>query len=125
MPNTSEGRWDVYVRDMLDACARIADYTAGLDREAFMGARALFDATLWNIAVLGEAAGNVPDIVQRTHPEIPWTDITATRHRIVHGYGTIRDQVVWEIARSDVPALIPQLRVLLEEAARQDDAHAT
>jgi uncharacterized protein with HEPN domain len=61
----------VYVRDMLDCCARIADYTAGLERAELVEARALYDATLWNIAVLGEAANNVPDVVQQAHPEIP------------------------------------------------------
>ena len=83
-----------YVRDMLDCCARIEDYTAGLGRDELVGARLLYDAALWNITVLGEAANNIPDAVQQAHPEIPWADITGTRHRIVHGYGSIRDQIV-------------------------------
>lgn len=119
----SEGRWDVYVRDMLDCCARIEDYTAGLGRDELVHARALYDATLWNIAVLGEAANNVPDAVQQSHPEIPWADITGTRNRIVHGYGGIRDQIVWEIVSRDIPDLIPQLRALLAEAEGMTDAH--
>ena len=57
--------------------------------------------------MLGEAANNIPDAVQQAHPEIPWADITGTRHRIVHGYGSIRDQIVWEIVSGDIPTLIP------------------
>ena len=116
----SEGRWDVYVRDMLDCCARIGDYTAGLGRAELVRARVLYDATLWNIAVLGEAANNVPDIIQQAHSEIPWADITGTRNRIVHGYGGIDDQIVWEIVSGDIPALIPQLLALLRDAEGQD-----
>ena len=116
----SEGRWDVYVRDMLDCCARIEDYTAGLGRAELVDARVIYDATLWNITVLGEAANNVPDAVQQAHPEIPWTDIAGTRNRIVHGYGGIDDQIVWEIVSGDIPALIPQLQSLLAEAEGQD-----
>ena len=115
----SEGRWDVYVRDMLDCCARIEDYTAGLGRDELVGARVLYDAARWNITVVGEAANNIPDAVQQAHPEIPWADITGTRHRIVHGYGSIRDQIVWEIVSGDIPTLIPQLRALLAEAEGQ------
>jgi uncharacterized protein with HEPN domain len=38
----------------------------------------------------------------------------------VHGYGGIDHQIVWEIVSGDLPALIPQLRALLQEADRQD-----
>ena len=121
----SDGRWDVYVRDMLDCCTRIEDYTAGLGRDELVGARLVYDAVLWNIAVLGEAASKVPRAVHEAHTEIPWADITGTRNRIVHGYGSIREQIVWEIVSGDIPELIPQLRALLREAEEQDDTHAT
>ena len=121
----SERRWDIYVRDMLDCCTRIEDYTAGLSRDELVGARLAYDAVLWNIAVLGEAASKVPRAVHEAHTEIPWPAITGTRNRIVHGYGSIREQIVWEIVSGDIPALIPQLRTLLQEAEGQDDTHAT
>ncbi len=79
----SEGRWDVYVRDMLDCCARIEKYTAGLGRDELVGAPARYDAALWNIRVLGEAANHIPDAVQQAHPEIPWADITGIAVRIM------------------------------------------
>ena len=121
----SDGRWDVYVRDMLNCCARIDDYTVGLDRDAVVGTRVVYDAVLWNLAVLGEAANNVPETVRQAHTEIPWADIAGTRNRIVHGYGSIREQIVWEIISVDIPDLVPQLRRLLAEHDEEDDAHAT
>ena len=80
----------------------------------------VYDAVLWNGAVLGEAASKIPRAVHEAHSEIPWPDITGTRNRIVHGYGSIREQIVWEIVSSDIPQLIPQLRALLREAEGQD-----
>ena len=112
----SEGRWDVYVQDMLACCTQIEEYTAGLSRDNLVGSRLVYDAVLWNIAVLGEAANNVPEAVQEAHAEIPWADITGTRNRIVHGYGGIREEIVWEIVSGDIPNLIPPLRALLQEA---------
>ena len=61
-------------------------------------------------------AGSHRDSLARHH---------GTRNRIVHGYGSIREQIVWEIVSDDVPELIPQLRALLQEAEGQDDAHAS
>ena len=98
----SEGRWDVYVRDMLACCTRIEDHTAGLSRDGLIGSHLIYDAVLWNIAA--------------------WVDITGTRNRIVHGYGSLREQIVWEIVSSDIPDLIPQLRALLEDAESQGTA---
>ena len=91
-----------------------------LGRDELVGARLVYDAVLWNIAVLGEAASKVPRAVHEAHTEIPWADITGTRNRIVHGYGSIREQIVWEIVSGDIPQLIPQLRALLREAEGQD-----
>ena len=107
---------------MLACCSRIEDHTAGLSRDGPIGSQLVYDAVLWNIAVLGEAANNVPEAVQEAHNEIPWVDITGTRNRIVHGYGSIREQIVWEIVSSDIPDLIPQLRALPEEAESEGTA---
>ncbi|MCY4454879.1 MAG: DUF86 domain-containing protein [Chloroflexi bacterium] len=110
---------------MLDCCMRIEDYTAGLGRDELGHSPVVYDAVLWNLAVLGEAANNVPDVVQQAHSEIPWPNITGTRNRIVHGYGNIREQIVWEIISGNIPELIPQLRALLQEAAGLQDAEST
>ena len=121
----SERRWDVFVRDMLDCCARIEEYTAGLSRDQLVDAPLTYDAILWNITVLGEAANKVPRDIQRAHPEIPWASVTGTRHRVVHGYGSIQPQRVWEIVSRDIPDLMPLLRVLLEEAEGEDPSDGT
>lgn len=115
-----ERGWKLAARDMLEACERCLDYTAGLDQAAFTGDRRTYDATIRNIEIIGEAANNVPQDIQDAHPGIPWRGIIGTRNRIIHGYGVIDDDTVWEIVKRDVPELIPQLRALLQQAERQD-----
>jgi uncharacterized protein with HEPN domain len=50
--------WDykVYLDDILQAIARIREYTAGLSRTAFSGDARTFDAVVRNLEVIGEAA---------------------------------------------------------------------
>ena len=116
-----ERPWVLAVRDMLDACERCLDYTAGMDDQtAFLGDRRTYDATIRNIEIVGEAANNVPRDVWDAHQEIPWRGIVDTRNRIIHGYGVIDDETVWEIVTRDIPELIPQLRSLLQEIEGQD-----
>lgn len=116
----SERRWDIYVRDMIECCGKVADYTAGFERDSFFATRVVYEAVLWNLAILGEAATNIPAAVRDAHPEIPWHAITGTRNRIIHGYLTIDDTTVWEIVREGIPELTPLLRALLEEAEKGD-----
>ena len=75
--------------------------------------------------MLGEAAKNVPGDIQKAHPEIPWANVTGTRNRVVHGYGSIHPQRVWDIVSRDIPALMPLLRALLEETEGEGRADPT
>ena len=69
----------------------------------------MYDATLRNLELIGEAATNIPDAVKAANPQIPWRQIVATRNRLIHGYLGIDDDTVWSIVQIDIPALIPQL----------------
>ena len=115
-----ERGWELAAHDMLEACERCLEYTAGLDQAAFISDRRTYDATIRNIEIVGEAANNVPRAIQDAYPGIPWRGIVDTRNRIIHGYGMIDDDTVWEIVTRDIPDLIPQLRDLLQQAERQD-----
>ena len=117
-----ERRWDLYVRDMLDCCERVREYAAGLDRATFFATKNLYDAALWNLAILGEASTRLPESVKEAHQEVPWRAISSTRHHVVHGYPPIREDSVWKIIQEDIPELMPQLRALLAEAEGQGRA---
>ena len=121
----SERRWDIYVRDMLDCCERITAYAANQDRSAFFADDLRHDAVLWNITILGEAAGRIPGAVREAHSEIPWHAITGMRNNIVHGYDGIDDNTVWEVIQEGIPELMPHLRALLSEAEGQGGTGAT
>ncbi len=112
--------WHLYVKDIIESCNKILDFTAGLDCHMFFNVAAVVhDATLHNIQLIGEAATHIPEDVKKAYPHIPWHDIIGTRNRIVHGYDVVNDNIIWEIVQRDVPALLPKLRKLLEDALPQ------
>ncbi|WP_448338248.1 HepT-like ribonuclease domain-containing protein [Chloroflexus aurantiacus] len=67
---------------------------------------------------IGEAARKVSDETRAAHPEIPWNQIVALRHRIAHDYFRLDLVRIWKIVQEDVPALINQIEPLVppEEA---------
>ena len=90
-------------------------YTDGLDQAGFVGNGLIYDGTLRNLELIGEAATRIPDEVRTTHPEIPWRMITATRNRLIHGYLGIDDDTLWSIIQDDIPALLPLLNALKKQ----------
>jgi arylsulfatase A-like enzyme len=57
-----------------------------LDQGAFVANTLVFDATVRNLELIGEAATHVPDDVRQAHPQVPWRMIIATRNRLIHAY---------------------------------------
>lgn len=107
--------WRLYVVDMKACCQRIAEYTAGLDREDFLSRRLVYDATLRNLELLGEAARNVPEQARALAPEIPWRRIVGVRNVLIHGYLGIDDDIIWDIVRNEVEKLLMALEKLEAE----------
>ena len=115
-PNEGARPWHFSVQDMIDSSEKALSYAEGLGKDEFLASQPNYDATLWNITLIGEAASNIPATVTGAHPEIPWRKITGTRHRLVHDYFRIDRDLVWDIVETDLPDLLPQLHALLNSA---------
>ena len=112
--------WRLYVADMKACCARVAEYTAGLSREQFEAKRIVYDATLRNLEVLGEAARNVPEEIRAQSPDIPWRRIVAVRNVLIHCYLGIDNVIIWDIIWNE----IEKLRLALEKLAAANPGSA-
>lgn len=84
-------------------------------RIAFLASRLHQNATIRSLEVIGEAAGKVSEETRAAHPEIPWRDITHMRHRLIHGYGDVRLDIVWMVLRDHLSPLIAQLATLIPD----------
>lgn len=104
--------WRLYVDDMIAFAEKVLAYTAGLDQPKFVADTLVYDATLRNLELIGEAATHVPDDVRQAHPQVPWRMIVATRNRLIHAYLGIDNDTLWSIVVTDVPALLPMLRAV-------------
>ena len=111
--------WKLYVRDMLEACERVLEFTGGMDQTALLSDVRTYHATLHNLALIGEAATHIPKSVRDSHPEIPWRSIVGARNVILHVYLGIDDNLIWVMVSRSVPDLIPSLRVLLPEGHQE------
>ena len=101
--------------DIIAAADDIQAFCASVDLESFRRNKTTRYAILHAVTIIGEAANQVSDSVQKENPHIPWRRIIAFRHRVVHGYGELDLELAWQVAS----VLVPQLRgeiVGLQEA---------
>jgi uncharacterized protein with HEPN domain len=45
-------------------------------------------------------------------PDVPWSQITGIRNRLIHAYFDIDSDVVWLTAVEELPRLLPMLQTL-------------
>ncbi len=113
--------WRFYIADMIGFGENVVSFTDGMDRNAFIDDARTYHAVLRNLELIGEAATHVPLAVRGAYPGIEWRRIVGTRNRLAHAYLHIDDDVLWDIIRTDVPRLLPQLRQLLGAAEREGE----
>ena len=106
----------LFIRDMRDHAAAAINKVAAVDRQSFLADETLHLAVTHHVVVLGEAAHRVDPSVKERHPQVPWIDAADTRNRLVHGYYSVDQSILFDIVTGDLPALVVQLdRVLKAE----------
>jgi len=103
----------VYVGHMLDMAQKALDISAGKDRAAYDKDETLRLALTHIIQIIGEAAQRVSPEFRHTYTQVPWQEIIGMRHRIVHDYLNIDEDVIWEVLNQDLPPFVKILQTIL------------
>jgi uncharacterized protein with HEPN domain len=99
---------------MLMRCQRVLRQTQDASTiDEFVANDTVYDATLRNLEIIGEAARNVSKDTQDLMPDVPWRAIVGLRNVLAHGYFAIDDTIVWEIVQHRIPDLERQLESFL------------
>jgi uncharacterized protein with HEPN domain len=68
------------------------------------------------VQVVGEAARKVSSEFTEAHPEVPWENIIGMRHKLVHDYLGVDEDIVWQVVTVDLPKLVRSLEPLVSPA---------
>jgi uncharacterized protein with HEPN domain len=110
------------LKDILAAIGKIEGIAAATSEESFFGDEVLQAAVLHHLTVLGEAVNRLSPELRERHPEVPWRQIVAIRHRIVHAYFDLDWQILWDASRDEVPGLRKQISAILEDEFSEKDS---
>ena len=104
----------VYLHHIVDAIERIDDYITGLSSEEFTKDEKTKDAVVRNLEIIGEAAKKITEKTKSSNPEIPWKNMASMRDRLIHAYFGVDYNIVWQVAKEELPPLREKLKSLLK-----------
>ena len=92
----------IYFERLLDTIEEVSydDYINDIDKQ---------DITMFNLIQISENAKMISSEYKNQNKDIPWTDIYGLRNRIVHDYGNVVLDVVYQTLISDIPDLYKKM----------------
>jgi len=69
----------------------------------------MFNATLRQLEIIGEAANGLSESFLQDTDEIPWARIIGLRNLIIHEYFGIDDITIWNVVKINLPDLKQKL----------------
>lgn len=111
--------------DARKAFDAIQKFVTGVGFPEYEQDRLLRSAVERQLEIIGEALGQAASDAEELEAKIPAIPrIVALRNRVIHGYDSVDDEIVWDIVQHHVPALQSRLQAVLDEGDLPPEAHA-
>ena len=105
--------------DMRDAATQILAEWAKLDGEFLPDDDLRYHGLLRLLSIVGEAAYKLDRELKAAHSEVPWRQITAMRHIIIHEYDEVDSSRVRDIIQNYLPTLLQHLQPVINSLPEQ------
>ena len=99
---------------ILEAVLEIENYTENVSFEDFWKNSMMYNATIRQLEIIGEAANRLSEEVYLNNPEIPWKRLIGLRNVIVHEYFGIDDLMIWNVITINIKNLKPQIKKIID-----------
>lgn len=108
------------LQDMLNEAQRACKFLHAKTRTDLAEDDLLAYGVVRAVEIVGEAAYQTSDETRKEYPQIPWQNIIGMRHHLIHGYGSVDLDIVWEIVDHNLPDLIAKLEPILAPSQKAD-----
>lgn len=95
-----------YVQKIKNDLAFIVKHMNNVSEDDFDGDELLQSGMMFKMVQISENAKGLSEAYKKQNSNIPWTDITGLRNRIVHDYGNVDLSIVYDTLKTDIPELL-------------------
>ncbi len=101
---------------MAEACGLIESFVAGKSFDDYAADALLRSGVERQFEILGEALSRLLQIAPELSNRISDTRrIISFRNRLIHGYASVADEIVWGVIEANLEKLKDEVKLLLEE----------
>jgi uncharacterized protein with HEPN domain len=105
-----------YLYDIREAGRLILDFIEGKSFDDYGSDPLLRSAVERQFEIIGEALGNLLRLTPELSERISYSPrIIAFRNRLIHGYASVSNELVWGIVESHLPTLMAETQALLAD----------
>lgn len=104
MDNTKNDSY--YIQKITKDLDFIVIHMRGIDLEELNANEVLLDSMLFRMIQISENARHLSEEYKQIHSAVPWNALYGLRNRIVHDYGNVDLNVVYETLKNDIPELL-------------------
>ena len=101
-----------YVQKIKGDTAFITKHMANVEIEELSNNEVLLDSMLFRMIQISENAKKLSDEYKENHSEIPWYALYGMRNRIVHDYGNVDLNIIYQTLTEDIPELLELMSCL-------------
>ena len=83
----------------------LTENCAAVELQNLMGDEILSRACLKSLEIIGEASRNISEDLKKSHPELPWRQMTGMRNKLVHHYFGVDWEIVDDVLKNELPDL--------------------
>lgn len=105
----------IFLAHVLESAEKIENFTKGISKETFENSDLIQDGVARRLEIIGEAVKNIPEDFKKKHPEVEWRKVAGTRDVLIHGYFGVDVNLVWDIAKHNIPELKAKIQKILKE----------
>ena len=86
----------LYLLDIVEAGERVATFLLDTDEAAFLSDSFKQSAAAFQLSLIGEAIGSLPDDLKQKYPDAEWHAARSLRNILAHRYFAINSRIIWE-----------------------------
>lgn len=80
--------------------------TKGIEKKELASNEVLLDSMLFRLIQISENIKKLSLECRNNNKQIPWNEISGFRNRIVHDYGNVDVQIIYDVVKNDIYDLL-------------------
>lgn len=105
----------VYLENMLMYMIKLEKYVEPIDYDKFLADEAVQSHVIRMLEIIGEASVKVSKEIKDKYPDIIWAKLRGMRNILVHDYGNIQLNVVWNTSQTGIAPLKLQIGKIIKD----------